>query len=95
MAELSAQVAVVVRRFQVADEYEIVALWNRCGLLRPWNDPGKDIARKLSAGGDLFLVAVSRDRVVGTVMAGYDGHRGWINFLAVEPDLRRAASGDS
>jgi ribosomal protein S18 acetylase RimI-like enzyme len=93
MVEASSRADIVVRPFQVADEAEIVALWDRCGLLRPWNDPRKDIARKQSVGGELFLVASCGERVVGTVMAGYDGHRGWINYLAVEPELRRGGLG--
>ncbi|RUP27079.1 MAG: GNAT family acetyltransferase [Curvibacter sp.] len=63
-----------------------------CGLLRPWNDPHKDIARKLLVQPELFLVAVASgagaepaECLVGTVMAGYDGHRGWVYYLAVDP----------
>jgi ribosomal protein S18 acetylase RimI-like enzyme len=71
----------------------VVALWTRCGLVRPWNDPGRDIARKLALQRDLFMVAIVDGEVVGTVMAGYDGHRGWINYLAVDPPRRRAGWG--
>lgn len=69
-----------------------MALWGACGLLRPWNDPHKDITRKLLEQPELFLVAVASgadagaaERLVGTVMAGYDGHRGWVYYLAVDP----------
>ena len=74
------------------DEAQVVALWKLCDLTRPWNDPSKDIARKLNVQGDLFLVGTAEDapgRIVATVMAGYEGHRGWINYLAVHPDDRR------
>ncbi|BDI23804.1 GNAT family acetyltransferase [Herbiconiux sp. L3-i23] len=54
--------------------------------MRPWNDPRKDIARKASVQPELFLVAVEGDRLVGTAMAGYDGHRGWLYYVAVKPD---------
>ncbi len=71
----------------------MVKLWKDCGLVVPWNDPHKDIERKLTIQPDLFLVALLETRLVATVMAGYDGHRGWINYLAVAPDLRRSGIG--
>ena len=71
-----------------ADEPQVVDLWQRCGLVRPWNDPRKDIARKLAVQRDLFLVGTVGDRLVATVMAGYDGHRGWLYYVAVAGDRR-------
>jgi ribosomal protein S18 acetylase RimI-like enzyme len=76
---------VVVRAFAVADTEPVVALWQACGLTRPWNDPRKDIERKLRVQPELFLVAEDVG-VVATAMAGYDGHRGWVYYLAVDPD---------
>jgi ribosomal protein S18 acetylase RimI-like enzyme len=84
---------IAIRPFHIDDEAEVVDLWTRCGLVRPWNDPHKDIARKLSHQPDLFLVGTMDGRVVATVMAGYEGHRGWINYLAVAPELRSAGHG--
>ena len=81
--------AMTIRAYLEADEAEVVALWTACGLVRPWNDPRKDIARKLAVQRDLFLVGAVGDRILATVMAGYDGHRGWINYLAVDPASRR------
>src|SRR4051812_1586277 len=78
-----------IRPFQLADEDAVVALWQRCDITRPWNDPHKDIQRKLTVQPEMFLVAVVEGAVIGTVMAGYDGHRGWINYLAVDPEHRR------
>ena len=78
-----------IRPFTEGDEAQVVDLWARCGLLRPWNDPRKDIARKLRVQRELFLVGVDGDRIAGTLMAGYEGHRGWINYLAVDPGRRR------
>ena len=78
-----------VRAFNEADRDAVVALWKDCDLVRPWNDPGKDIERKLHVRGDMFLVATNGDEIVGSVMAGYEGHRGWINYLAVHPAWRR------
>jgi ribosomal protein S18 acetylase RimI-like enzyme len=83
----------VIRRFASADEDALVALWEAAGLTRPWNDPRKDIARKLRVQPEGFLVAVADDEIVGSVMAGYDGHRGWVNYLAVATDARRAGVG--
>ncbi len=85
----------IIRPFVPADTDAVIALWQRCGLVRPWNDPRKDIARKLQVQPDLFLVGVREGRVVAAVMAGYDGHRGWINYLAVEPALQRGGLGQA
>ncbi len=70
----------------------MIALWSRCGLLRPANDPRRDIARKLNVRPDLFLVGEEEGRLVAAGMAGYEGHRGWLNYLAVEPDRGATAS---
>lgn len=67
----------------------MVALWRDCHLTVPWNDPYKDIARKLGVGADLFLVGTLNDVVIASVMGGYEGHRGWINYLAVHPTQQR------
>jgi ribosomal protein S18 acetylase RimI-like enzyme len=82
-----------IRSVQDADEPEIIRLWQRCGLLRPWNDPSKDIARKKRAQPELFLVGTIDNAIVASVMVGYDGHRGWINYLAVDPPRRRQGLG--
>lgn len=74
--------SVEIRAFRAADEEAVVALWEEAGLTRPWNDPRADIRRKLTVQPELFLVAVDGDTVVGSVMAGYDGHRGWLYYLA-------------
>src|SRR6218665_2771199 len=79
-----------IRAFAPADTEPVVALWRACGLVRPWNDPHRDIARKLTVHPELFLVGVDEDdAVIAVVMAGYDGHRGWINYLAVSPEQQR------
>ncbi|HRX61108.1 MAG TPA: GNAT family acetyltransferase [Candidatus Competibacter sp.] len=82
-----------IRPFTEADTSAVVDLWKLCDLTRPWNDPTKDITRKLTVQPELFLLAEQEGRIIGSVMAGYEGHRGWINYLAVHPDYRRAGLG--
>jgi ribosomal protein S18 acetylase RimI-like enzyme len=77
-----------IRPFQPADEESVIALWHACGLTRPWNDPRRDIQRKLGEQPELFLVATDEERVVGSAMVGFDGHRGWVYYLAVSPQHR-------
>jgi len=77
-----------IRRYRSADEDSVVRLWTECGLARSWNDPHKDIGRKLTVQPELFLVGVLGGDIVASVMAGFDGHRGWVNYLAVAPNHR-------
>ncbi len=77
-----------IRPYHADDQAAVVSLWENCGLTRSWNDPRKDIARKLTVQPELFLVGGLDGVLVATVMAGYDGHRGWANYLAVAPAHR-------
>jgi ribosomal protein S18 acetylase RimI-like enzyme len=78
-----------IRAFQPEDEAAVIALWQACDLTRPWNDPHKDIARKLQVGVDLFVVGVEGGELIASAMFGYEGHRGWVNYLAVSPAHQR------
>lgn len=78
-----------IRPFQPADRVAVVQLWQACQLTVPWNDPNKDIDRKLKVGAELFLVGEIDNQIVASVMGGYEGHRGWINYLAVDPMYQR------
>ncbi|WP_082524689.1 GNAT family acetyltransferase [Pseudorhodoferax sp. Leaf274] len=82
-----------IRPYREADEAAVVSLWQACGLTRPWNDPHKDIARKLTVQRELFLVGELEGCIVASVMAGFDGHRGWVNYLAVAPQLQGQGHG--
>jgi len=82
-----------IRAFQPADENAVIDLWMRCGLVAPQNNPRADIQRKLEVAPELFLVGALGEEIVATVMAGYEGHRGWINYLAVAPHLRKTGYG--
>jgi ribosomal protein S18 acetylase RimI-like enzyme len=78
-----------IRQFVETDRKPLITLWEQCGLVVPRNNPSKDIDRKLQKDADLLLVGTIGDSLVATVMGGYDGHRGWINYLAVDPNHRR------
>jgi ribosomal protein S18 acetylase RimI-like enzyme len=82
-----------IRPYRPADEDAVVALWHECGLTRPWNDPHKDIARKLTEQPELFLVGTVDSRLVASAMVGFDGHRGWVYYLAVATAHRQLAHG--
>lgn len=77
-----------IRIFRQEDSEEVITLWERCDLLRPWNDPELDIERKLNHDVSLFLVAEVGGEIGGTVMGGYDGHRGSAYYLGVHPEFR-------
>lgn len=83
----------LIRPYLSEDEAAVIALWQQCGLTRPWNDPRKDIARKLKVDPELFIVGVEHGEVIASAMGGYEGHRGWINYLAVHPDHQRRGLG--
>ena len=82
-----------IRPYRESDQDAAVALWRECELVKPWNDPVKDIHRKLGIQRDLFLVGAMDGRLVATVMAGFEGHRGWVNYLAVAADCRQQGFG--
>lgn len=84
---------IALRSYQARDQDELVALWEFCALTRSWNDPSRDIERKLLHDAENLLVLEKDERLIGSIMIGYDGHRGWINFLAVHPNHRRGGFG--
>jgi ribosomal protein S18 acetylase RimI-like enzyme len=79
----------LIRPYQAGDEAEVIDLWLATGLYAPHNNPAEDIRRKVAFQPNLFLVGLLEDRIIATCMAGYDGHRGWINYLGVHPDHQR------
>jgi ribosomal protein S18 acetylase RimI-like enzyme len=82
-----------IRAFTLDDESAVIQLWKDCGLTRPWNDPQKDVARKIREQPELFLVGILDDKIVASAMFGYDGHRGSVSYLAVSPAHRRLSLG--
>jgi ribosomal protein S18 acetylase RimI-like enzyme len=83
----------VLRSYRPADREALVSLWSICELTRPWNDPNRDIDRKLARDAENLLVLEEDGELIGSVMVGYEGHRGWINYLAVHPAHRRQGLG--
>lgn len=79
----------IIRTFQETDLEDVIALWELCNLTHPWNSPEIDIFRKLAQKDGLFLLAVKDEQLIATLMGGYDGHRGWMNYLAVHPHEQR------
>jgi len=77
-----------IRPFTTADTDSVVALWTAAGLVRPWNDPHRDIERKLSEQPELFLVVDDGAALIASAMVGFDGHRGWVYYLAVDGQHR-------
>lgn len=84
-----------IRAFRTEDTETIVALWRECELTRPWNDPYKDIARKLARDPELFLVLEDELGIRGAAMFGYDGHRGSMNYLGVTGTARGLGYADA
>jgi len=69
-----------------ADVEPVIALWQRCGLTRPWNDPASDIAFARRGANAAILIGRHEDKIIATAMVGHDGHRGWVYYVAVDPD---------
>src|SRR5512134_1163557 len=82
-----------IRAYAAEDEAAVIELWHKCGLGKSQNNPQLDIERKLKVNPELFLVGLVDGKVVATVMGGYEGHRGWVNYLGVDPAYRRRGLG--
>lgn len=80
-------------RYSSEYQDDVVDLWRKCNLVVPQNDPVEDIQRKLVFQPDLFFVALLDGKVIGSIMVGYEGHRGWMNYLAVLPEHQRRGYG--
>lgn len=85
--------AVHVSHLTLKHADDAVALWHESGLTRPWNDPHADLARAMAGPTSTVLAALDDDVLAGTAVVGHDGHRGWVYYLAVRADRRRAGLG--
>lgn len=83
----------LIRAYNDYDKESVISLWEECGLTTPGNDPAEDIYLKTSFQRELFFVGTSGSVVAATLMAGYDGHRGWINYFGVLPEFRAKGFG--
>jgi ribosomal protein S18 acetylase RimI-like enzyme len=85
-----------IRPYNETDEKEVAKLWREVFPGSPaWNKPESDIKRKLKIQRELFFVAIIDKAIIGTAMAGYDGHRGWVYYVAVKPEYRRQGIGEA
>jgi ribosomal protein S18 acetylase RimI-like enzyme len=82
-----------VRLFTPKDKKGLIDLWKACGLVNKKNDPAKDIQRKLASKSGWILIGEEKNRVIASVMVGYEGHRGWLNYLAVDPSRQKEGLG--
>ena len=83
------------RLFTKENREAVIDLWRRYKLIVPWNDPEKDILRKLSVNDDLFILAEEKGVIIASAMGGYDGHRGYIYYLAVLPEFQEKGVGSN
>ena len=82
-----------IRTYQPIDMEDVIHIWKECGLIRSWNNPKKDVQRKVITQKDLFFVAGLSNRIIATAMFGYDGHRGWLNYFVVLPQFQKSGYG--
>jgi ribosomal protein S18 acetylase RimI-like enzyme len=85
--------ALTIAPIEDADIAEVIALWRRCGLTRPWNDPAADIALARKGPNAAVLAGRNGGGIVASVLVGHDGHRGWVYYVAVDPDCRHRGYG--
>ena len=84
---------IVIRSYHESDKNDVIQLWKECDLVVPWNDPQQDIERKMAIQPELFLIGLMNNEIVATSMTGYDGHRGWVYYLAVKPKYQKQEIG--
>ena len=80
--------ALAVAPIADADIPAVIALWQACSLTRPWNDPASDIVLARRGPNSTILIGRDGGAIVATVMVGHDGHRGWVYYVATDPDRR-------
>jgi ribosomal protein S18 acetylase RimI-like enzyme len=83
----------IIRTYEQKDENDVIKLWRLSNLIVPQNDPKLDIKSKINFQPDLFFVGLLKNKLMATIMVGYEGHRGWINYLVVHPDYQRRGFG--
>lgn len=85
--------ALIIRPYKAADRKRLVALWEACGLTRPWNPPDRDIELCVKSRHGAILVGELDGRLAAAAMVGHDGHRGWVYYVAADPQHQRQGLG--
>jgi GNAT superfamily N-acetyltransferase len=88
VSSASASGVLTVKPIEDGDIAEVIALWQRCGSTRPWNDPARDIAVARKEANATVLLGRNGGTLVASVLVGHDGHRGWVYYVTVDPDHR-------
>ena len=83
----------IIRKYEEKDESQVISLWQQCNLIVPQNNPHEDIKKKIEFQPNLFFVGTVNDEVIASIMVGYEGHRGWINYMAVLPEYQNKGYG--
>jgi hypothetical protein len=85
--------ALTIRPFKASDRKALIALWSDCGLTRPWNPPDRDIDFCLKSKHGAILIGELDGQIAASVMVGHDGHRGWVYYVAADPNQQRKGLG--
>ena len=93
MDRVTTKAALVIAPISDDDISAVVALWQDCGLTRPWNDPAADIALARRGDNSAVLIGRAGGAIVATAMVGHEGHRGWVYYVAVDPAYRQQGFG--
>ena len=83
----------MIAEAEAADEAAVTGLWEICGLIRPWNDPARDFRLAVEGATSAILLLSGEAGLAASAMVGFDGHRGWVYYLAVAPARRREGLG--
>lgn len=93
MAEIQTNFTIRFRSATPADRSDVTALWEVCGLTRPWNDANADFGMALDGPASAILVGEMSKKIVASVMVGHDGHRGAVYYVSISPDIQKAGLG--
>ena len=93
MSDTKAAPALDIAEIADGDVATVIALWHACGLTRPWNDPASDIALARREPNSTILIGRDHSAIVATAMVGHDGHRGWVYYVATDPERRGSGHG--
>jgi ribosomal protein S18 acetylase RimI-like enzyme len=90
---LSLEASLEISEIKDEDVEDIIQLWQRCDLLRAWNDPCHDVTLARRTPTSSILVGKKDGRIIASALAGFEGHRGWIYYVCVDPSVQRQGFG--